>query len=168
MAAKLDTASVVYRNRVRAEGEEVSDAKVRFLIEVVDVNSLSISPREAIHLKIAAVNVRAVYANLRKTLDTPRVRLLADPLNDRDPNDVKAQLEFTYQRSDERTIMDALAKAGDELSRTEERNHEKRQRHRRQGAGADRSGRRQFPGGDRGRRSNTRSRPMTCRRPAKN
>ena len=58
-------------------------------------------------------------------MDTPRVRLLADPLNDRDPNDVKAQLEFTYQSSEQRTIMDALAKAGDELSRTEERNHKK-------------------------------------------
>ena len=112
----------IFRNRIRMpDGEDVTDAKVRFLVELLDYNSTLVAPRETIHLKIAAGDVPATYGKLRKLLDTVKVRIFKDE----DPSNIKAQLDFTFMRSDEAKVKEGLAAAGEVLVKNVVRAQEK-------------------------------------------
>ncbi len=113
---------IVFRNRKRlAEGDDVTDAKVRFLVQVVDTNSTAVIPREKITLKIAAEDVKAAFNSLRKTLGTAKARIFIDKINDKD----RAQLRFTIVRAKEADLKDALAATGETLSNSADWTEEK-------------------------------------------
>ncbi|MBM4068387.1 MAG: DUF4349 domain-containing protein [Planctomycetes bacterium] len=97
------------------ESPTVTDAKVLVRLELIPTDSLP--PRETVTLKIAAVDVPAAYQKLRDALDKVKARISNAQLNEQDRRNISAQLDFTFKRSDEAAVQEALTAAGESLSR---------------------------------------------------
>lgn len=119
---------IVVRDRSRAaDGDDVTDARSRFLVELVDINSASIKARESISLSIAAEDVDTAVDSLRKTLglDTIKARLFDEKIDDKNRNNKWAELAFTLPRANEPALKDALNKTGKTLTTKVDRNVDK-------------------------------------------
>jgi uncharacterized membrane protein len=97
------------------ENDNVTDAKVLYRLMLIDADA--IPPREAVTLRIAAADVPAAYRKLRAVLEKIKARIITAQLNEQDPRQVTARLDFIYRRSDDSAVQEVLTKAGDTLSR---------------------------------------------------
>jgi hypothetical protein len=101
----------------RAEGDNVTDAKIGFRVSLQSV--ASIGARESIHLEIAATDVPAAFAKLREA--AARAKAQVRTANLKEDENMTATLDFDVLRADEDTMLTALATAGEQLSRQVDR-----------------------------------------------
>jgi hypothetical protein len=98
-----------------AETGNVTDVKVRAQIGLIP--AASIPPRETIIVRVAATDVSAAYEKLRTTIAEAKGRLLTAQIDEKDPRNVKAELDVTLDRSQLKNLEAALAAAGETLQR---------------------------------------------------
>ncbi|MCI0638849.1 MAG: hypothetical protein L0Y70_07225, partial [Gemmataceae bacterium] len=117
LIALKDAGETLIRQVTRQpEGVHVSDAKVRFRLDLVPADS--IPARETVRLRIAAENVPVVYQALREAVGKTKGRIVNAQINEQDRQNVTAQLEFNVRRGDEEAaIQKALKEAGETLIR---------------------------------------------------
>jgi hypothetical protein len=97
------------------ESPNVTDARVLAKVELVDLDA--VQPRETILVKIAAMDVPAAYRKLREAIGKIKSRVINTQINEQDRRNITAQLDFTVGRSDEGTLEELLAGAGETLTR---------------------------------------------------
>jgi len=101
-------------------GVAPKDAKVKrgdtvFLVQLY--NLANVAPRETATMQVAVPAVPAAYATLREAVEKAKGRVLNAQLNEQDPQNVTAQLDFDVRRTDEGTVRAALEAAGDVIAR---------------------------------------------------
>jgi hypothetical protein len=106
---------VTYQVSENPDAPNVTRSKRRFLITVHALGALP--PRETSVIQLAARDVAAGYRALQQAVLKPKGRILLARLNEHDRQNVTAQLNFEVLRQDEGTLLQALAAAGDVLSR---------------------------------------------------
>ena len=106
---------VTYQVSENPDAQNVTRSKRRFLITVYALGALP--PRETSVIQLAARDVAAGYRALQQAVLKPKGRILLARLNEHDRQNVTAQLNFEVLRQDEDTLLQALAAAGDVLSR---------------------------------------------------
>jgi hypothetical protein len=117
---------------VRAQGEvmrlqvtenpnrrNVTEAKRGFVCRIFAMGT--VAPRETTTIALASKDVAASYHALLEVLKTAGARVLSASLNERDRQNVTASLDFEVSREREKEVNDALAAAGDIISRTAQR-----------------------------------------------
>jgi hypothetical protein len=80
-------------------------------------NLVNVAPRETVTLRVAAGDVPAAYRKLRAAIEKSQGRVTNASLNEQDPQNVSAQLDFDIRRVSEEELQAALAGAGDVISR---------------------------------------------------
>ena len=122
--AALDAVGeVVFRRALRqAEGNNLTDAKVRFTVRILSTST--IEPRETIHRLIAVPDVAAAYRRVQETVTAKEMQgqVKTAALQQTDRNNVTGTLDFVVRRSDE----DAVRKLVDELGETLTRQSEQK------------------------------------------
>jgi len=96
------------------------DAKVRRGDTRFDVqlyNLVKVEPRETATVRLAVTDVPAGYRALREAVEQAQGRVVTAQLNEQDRQNVTALLDFEAPRVKERAIQEALAAAGEVLSR---------------------------------------------------
>ena len=105
---------VLSRTVVRLpEGNNVTDTKVLFKVEF----AANVQPRETVTLKIAATDVASAHRTLRNVVGQAKARILSANLDEKDRQNVDAQLDFDVRRTEEGAVQTALTEAGAVLSR---------------------------------------------------
>jgi P2-related tail formation protein len=115
--AALAAAGDVFSRQVTraAEGDGVTDTKVRYKVALLSADRLS--PRETATLQVAVTDVAAAYQALRDVVAKVAGRVLVAQLNEQDRKNVTAQFDFEVRRADEGAVRTAVEAAGDVLSR---------------------------------------------------
>ena len=115
--AALDGAGELLSRQVNRvpEGDNVTDAKVLYRVTLLDVDS--VQPRETITLTIAADDLHAAYQKLHQSLAKAKARIIKTNLDEQDRRKVNAQVDFSFNRTDEGLLDTALKNAGEALSR---------------------------------------------------
>jgi hypothetical protein len=98
---------------------KVKRGPTQFFVSLI--NLANISPRETVTVKEAAEDVSAAFNKLRAAATKALARVAVSQLNEQDPKNVKAQLDFDIRRVDEPAIQAALVAAGAVLSRKVDR-----------------------------------------------
>ncbi len=106
---------VTYQVSENPEAPNITRSKRRFLITVYALGALP--PRETSVVRLAARDVAAGYRAVQQAVVKAKGRILLARLNEHDRENVTAQLNFEVLRQDEGTLLQALAAAGDVLSR---------------------------------------------------
>jgi hypothetical protein len=96
-----------------AAGETVTDTNVQYRVELI----ANAAARETVTLKFAAVDVAAAYRAIRDALGKAGARVINASLNEQDRQNITGQLDFDVRRTDEGTVLEAMGKAGDVLTR---------------------------------------------------
>jgi hypothetical protein len=101
-------------------GQPTRDAKVRrgdtqFLVSLFNVTA--VTARETAKVDIAAPDVPAAYRALQDGVAKVKGRVITAQLDENDRNNISAQLNFDVRRADEPAIQNALAAAGEIVSR---------------------------------------------------
>ncbi|MBX9624161.1 MAG: DUF4349 domain-containing protein [Gemmataceae bacterium] len=116
-AALAAAGEQVSRQVTRApESDNVTDTKVLYRVTLGPAARLA--PRETVVLRVAAVDVPAVYNSLRDLAGKAATgKVLAAQLSEQDRNNVSAQLDAEVGRADEAAVRAAVENAGDVLTR---------------------------------------------------
>src|SRR5262249_22935529 len=96
------------------------DAKIRRGDTRFDVslyNLAKVAPRETATVQVAVADVPAGYRALREAVEKGKGRVVTGQLNEQDRRNVTGQLDCEVRRADETVVQEALAKAGEVLSR---------------------------------------------------
>ena len=80
-------------------------------------NLATFTPRETITIQLAVKDVAAAYRALQDTVSRVKGKLVNFDFDERDKQNITAQLDFDIRRTDEPTINPELAKIGDVFSR---------------------------------------------------
>ena len=105
----------------QADGGPVpKDAKVKrgdtvFLVQIY--NLANVAPRETTTVQVAVPDVAAAYQAVREAATKVLGKVLTAQLNENDPKNVTAQLDFEVKRTDDPAIRAALDTAGEVVSR---------------------------------------------------
>jgi hypothetical protein len=116
--ARLDINRV---QKAEAGSEAIRTAPVRrgdtqFNVHIY--NLTTVTPRETAVIQLAVPDVPAGFQALRDAVAKAKGRVINAQLNEQDRQNVNAQLDFEIRRTEEAMIQDALAKAGEIVSRT--------------------------------------------------
>lgn len=116
LLATLTEVGEVLTRRVdrRADGEEVTDAKVGFSVTLVSVASLP--ARESNTLTIAVVDVAEAFQAIRNVVRNSKSVVHKANLQEIDRQKTEAVLSFDVLRGDEEAVKAALVQAGEKLS----------------------------------------------------
>ena len=118
----LDAAGeVVFRRSLRqAEGNNLTDAKVRFTLRILSTST--IEPRETIHRLIAVPDVAAAYRRVQETVTAKEMQgqMKVATLQQTDRNNVNGTLDFVVRRSDDDAVRKLLDELGETLTRQSE------------------------------------------------
>src|SRR5262249_94350 len=87
-------------------------------------NLMNVTPRESVVVKIAAAEVPAAYQALQDVVSKVKGRVLTARLDETDRQNIRGQFEFDVRRGDEAAVQDAMAAAGEGLSRNVNRTSE--------------------------------------------
>lgn len=109
---------VVSRNVTRsADTENTVDTKVRLQVMLVDEAALQ--PRESVSVQLAVADVPGQHAKLLEALGAAQARILQSQLSeDQAQQNVTGTLVFDVRRENHAAIIQALAEAGDAVSRS--------------------------------------------------
>ncbi len=117
LAAIAEAGEVLGRRVDRvAESDSVTDARVRFSIQLNSVGS--INARESNNLSLAALDVPTSYRKVRDAVAKVKGSMRNANLQETDKSNLTATLEFDVMRADELTLLAAIGDAGEVLSRT--------------------------------------------------
>ncbi len=94
---------------------KIERGPTQFLLSLY--NLANIAPRETIILRIAAADVPAVYQKLREVVAKAKGHVINAQLDEKDRQNINAQLDFHVSRLSEGEILAALPSAGETLSR---------------------------------------------------
>jgi hypothetical protein len=123
-AALTAAGETVSRSVVRAPANQnLTDAKVRFQVDLRDVSQLAV--RETTMLKLAAPDVPAAYRSLQEAVAKVKGRVIKAQLNELDRNNIMAEFAFEIRRADEPAIQAALAAGGEVITRAVGRSDQK-------------------------------------------
>jgi hypothetical protein len=106
---------------VQAEGGQATrDAKIRrgdavFAVSIYNVTGMGV--RETTNMQIAAADVPVAYRGLLDAVSKVKGRVITGQLNEQDPSNVTATLEFEVRRADDAAIQAAITAAGETVSR---------------------------------------------------
>jgi hypothetical protein len=81
-------------------------------------NTANVAPRETTTLQVAVPDVAVAYQAVRDAAAKVVAKVLTAQLNEQDPKNVTAQLDFEVKRTDDGTVRAALDGAGEVVSRT--------------------------------------------------
>jgi hypothetical protein len=86
-----------------------------FLVQLY--NLAAVAPRETAAVQVAVPDVAAAYNALRDAAAKAAAKVVAAQLNEQDPQNVTAQLDFEVRRNDDAAVRAALDAAGEVVSR---------------------------------------------------
>jgi hypothetical protein len=86
-----------------------------FNVQLVSFSAVTARETEAI--KVATRDVRAAYRSLQEAVRKAKGRVLRSHLDEKNPQDVQARLDFEVRRTEEEAVSAALAAAGDVYTR---------------------------------------------------
>ena len=119
----LETTGEVLNRRVdrRADAENVTDAKMMFLVHLISTNA--IEPRETIRRTIAVTDVPAAYNRLQQAVGAKEAhgRVRSANLQEVDRQNNSATVEFDVDRVDELGMEKALGELGETLTKRVDR-----------------------------------------------
>ena len=109
------------RTQQASAGTVTKDAKITqgdssFYVQIY--NLANVAPRETTTVQLAALEVVAAYRTVRDSVEKGKGRIVATNVNESDPHNVTAQLDFELKRIEDGTLQTVLATAGDMISRT--------------------------------------------------
>ncbi len=109
------------RTQQATAGTVTKDAKITqgdssFYVQIY--NLANVAPRETTTVQLAALDVVAAYRTIRDAVEKGKGRIVATTVNESDPHNVTAQLDFELKRTEDGTLQAVLAAAGDAISRT--------------------------------------------------
>lgn len=101
-------------------GPVPKDAKVKrgdtvFLVQIY--NLANVAPRETTTVQVAVPDVAAAYQTVREAATKAVAKVLTAQLNEQDPKNVTAQLDFEVKRAEDAAVRTALETAGEVVSR---------------------------------------------------
>jgi hypothetical protein len=94
---------------------KVQKGDTQFLLSIY--NLANVAPRETIILRIAASEVPAVYQKLRDAISKAKGHVVNANLDEKDRQNINAQIDFDVSRAGQADVQAALALAGETLSR---------------------------------------------------
>ena len=105
----------------RAEGDNVTDAKVRFVLRILSVSA--IEPRETVRRLIAVPDVAAAYRRLSETVAAKEIaaQMKTASLQQTDRTRVTGQLDFVIKTSDDEAVRKLLDELGETMTRQVDR-----------------------------------------------
>jgi hypothetical protein len=112
---QIDRVQVTSNGGTPPKDGKVQRGDTQFLISIY--NLANISPRETIVLRIAAADVPAVYQKLRDAISKAKGHVVNANLDEKDRQNINAQLEFNVSRAGQAEVQAALGQAGETLSR---------------------------------------------------
>lgn len=98
------------------ESDTVTDAKVGYIITLLDMDN--VQPRETQTLVIATSDVPGTYQKLRDAVNDTTGRILTAQLNQKEGQQVTAQLGFIIRRKEDAAIRPLLLTTGETISST--------------------------------------------------
>ena len=109
------------RTQQATAGTVTKDAKITqgdssFYVQIY--NLANVAPRETTTVQLAALDVVAAYRTIRDAVEKGKGRIVATTVNESDPHNVTAQLDFELKRTEDGTLQAVLSAAGDAISRT--------------------------------------------------
>ncbi len=109
------------RTQQATAGTVTKDAKITqgdssFYVQIY--NLANVAPRETTTVQLAALDVVAAYRTIRDAVEKGKGRIVATTVNESDPHNVTAQLDFELKRTEDGTLQAVLVAAGDAISRT--------------------------------------------------
>ncbi len=109
------------RTQQATAGTVTKDAKITqgdssFYVQIY--NLANVAPRETTTVQLAALDVAAAYRTIRDAVEKGKGRIVATTVNESDPHNVTAQLDFELKRTEDGTLQAVMAAAGDAISRT--------------------------------------------------
>jgi hypothetical protein len=113
----LDAAGEVLNRKVdrRAEGDNVTDAKVMFYVRLISTNA--IEPRETIKRTIAVTDVPAAFNRLQEAITAKQVQGHVRAVNLQERPASTANVDFDVRRSEEDVVRKLLNEIGETLTR---------------------------------------------------
>lgn len=94
---------------------KIERGPTQFMVSIY--NLANVAPRETVILRVAATDVGAVYQKLRDVVNKAKGQVIAANLDEKDRQNINAQLDFFVSRLGESEILAALTAAGETLSR---------------------------------------------------
>lgn len=117
----LGTAGVVLSRNVSRSSDAQNTVDSKVLLQVALVDERTVPPRETVTLSLAVDDVAAKYEallNALREVGGSGARVLVSSINQQDPNNTTATVEFDVRREDRAAVDKALADAGVVYGRT--------------------------------------------------
>ena len=112
---QIDRIQVTSNGGPAPKDGKVQKGDTQFLLSIY--NLANVAPRETIILRIAASEVPVVYQKLRDAISKAKGHVVNANLDEKDRQNINAQIDFDVSRAGQAEIQAALAVAGETLSR---------------------------------------------------
>ena len=116
-AGLAESGQIVSRQVNRSsDTENTVDTKIRLTVTFIDETQLN--PRETVSTQLGVTDVPGVYGKLLEVLRAADARILSSELNQAERDNVTGSLSFDLRAPQRAAVEQALAKAGDVVSRS--------------------------------------------------
>jgi hypothetical protein len=112
---QIDRMQVTSNGGTPPKDGKVQKGDTQFMLSIY--NLANVAPRETIILRIAASDVPAIYQKLRDAVSKAKGHVVNANLDEKDRQNISAQIDFNVSRAGQADIQAALGVAGETLSR---------------------------------------------------